>query len=178
LAGPVVAAAVVLPEHFTHPVLDDSKRLSPRNREQLHRELTGSTMTAWSVGVASVAEIDSLDILRATWLAMGRALSGLAVLPDIALIDGLEAQGLPVEQFSLVRADALSFSVAAASVIAKVERDRLMAAYSAEFPAYGFERHKGYATKEHLERLRKHGPCPIHRRTFQPVAQLAFDFGG
>jgi ribonuclease HII len=170
LAGPVVAAAVVLPPGFAHAVLTDSKQLTERQRGSLHDELIGTTGIAWSVAVVEVEEIDRLNILRATHEAMRRAVTALAARPDHALIDGLPVQPFPLPQTALVGGDARSFSIAAASVIAKVTRDRLMQQLDAEHPAYGFAQHKGYGTPAHLAKLRAHGPCAIHRRSFAPVA--------
>ncbi|MEQ1861033.1 MAG: ribonuclease HII [Chthoniobacteraceae bacterium] len=172
LAGPVVAAAAILPEKFCHEVLRDSKQLTARQRERIHEELTGRPEIVWSVAVVEVEEIDRINILRASHAAMRLAVAGLPSPPDHVLIDGLRVDPFPIDQTPLVKGDALSLSVAAASVIAKVTRDRLMLDYDREYPAYGFAQHKGYGTALHLERLRKHGPCPIHRRSFAPVHQL------
>lgn len=170
LAGPVVAAAVILPPEFSHPVLTDSKQLTERQRERLHDELKGIAGVVWSVAVVEVDEIDRINILRATHEAMRRAVAALASSPDHVLIDGLPVQPFPLPQTALVGGDGLSFSIAAASVIAKVTRDRLMRQLDAEHPAYGFAQHKGYGTPAHLAKLRAHGPCAIHRRSFAPVA--------
>jgi ribonuclease HII len=171
LAGPVVAAAAILPAGFSHAVLNDSKQLTGKRRELLYRELTGDGAgIVWSVAMVEVAEIDRLNILRATHEAMRRAVCALAVPPDHVLIDGLPVRPFPLPQSALVGGDALSFSIAAASVIAKVTRDRLMQQLDAEHPAYGFAQHKGYGTPPHLAKLRAHGPCAIHRRSFAPVA--------
>ncbi len=178
LAGPVVAAAVILPKDFAHPALDDSKKLTPKKREAIYEELTGDGEIAWSTGRAEVQEIEELNILRATHLAMERAVAGLEGAPAMVLIDGLEVKGFPHPQRAVVGGDGISLSIAAASVIAKVGRDRLMLAYDRQYPEYGFQSHKGYGTRKHLEELRRHGPCPIHRKTFGPVAQLSFEFGG
>jgi len=171
LAGPVVAAAVILPTGFTLDGLTDSKKVSAVRREKFFALLTTHPNTAWSTGQATVAEIDHLNILRATHLAMARAVSALPALPDHALVDGLPVRDLPVPHTALVGGDALSLSIAAASIIAKVTRDRLMVALDAEYPQYGFARHKGYGVRQHLEALRHHGPCPVHRRSFAPVGQ-------
>ena len=171
LAGPVIAAAVILPDFFQLDGLTDSKKVPAARREKFFITLTTHTAVFWSTGHADVAEIDRLNILRATHLAMSRALEALPRRPDHALVDGLPARGLPVDHTALVGGDALSLSIAAASIIAKVTRDRLMVALDADYPQYGFARHKGYGVREHLEALRHHGPCPVHRRTFQPVAQ-------
>ena len=176
LAGPVVAAAVILdPDRVPHG-LDDSKKLPAARREFFHALLSACPHARIGVASASVEEIDSLNILRATHLAMARAVAQLAPPPDLALVDGLPVKGLPVPHRAIVGGDASSLSIAAASVMAKVTRDRLMVALAAEHPGYGFERHKGYGTPEHLEALRRHGPCPAHRKSFAPVAQLSFGF--
>lgn len=172
LAGPVAAAAIVLPRGFICPGLDDSKKLSPAKRETIYETLTGNPDIVWSVALADAAEIDQLNILRATHLAMRRAALALSPTPDHCLIDGLPVRDFPIPHDALVKGDGRSLSIAAASVIAKVTRDRIMRELDAEFPQFGFARHQGYGTKEHLEALRIHGPCRHHRRSFQPVAQL------
>lgn len=172
LAGPVAAAAIVLPRGFICPGLDDSKKLSPAKRETIYETLTGNPDIVWSVALADAAEIDQLNILRATHLAMRRAALALSPIPDHCLIDGLPVRDFPIPHDALVKGDGRSLSIAAASVIAKVTRDRIMRELDAEFPQFGFARHQGYGTKEHLEALRIHGPCRHHRRSFQPVAQL------
>lgn len=172
LAGPVFAAAVILPADFCMEGIDDSKRLSPARREALAEALTAHSGVRWAVASASVEEIDRLDILRATHLAMRRALEALPEAPDAALIDGLPVPGLPCRTFAFAKGDAISLSIAAASILAKTARDREMLALDARFPAYGFGKHKGYGTKAHLEALARHGPCPHHRRSFAPVARL------
>jgi ribonuclease HII len=176
LAGPVAAAAVILPRGFSCKGLDDSKKTSAANRERLYESLTGDPDVIWAVAMAERDEIDSLNILRATHLAMRRAVGALRRQPDHCLIDGLPVRPFPIPQTALVKGDALSLSIAAASVIAKVTRDRIMLEMDALYPGYGFARHKGYGTELHLERLRTHGPCPIHRKTFLPVAQQLLAF--
>lgn len=171
LAGPVVAAAVALPAAFEHPVLNDSKQLTERRREALFEELTHRADIQWSVALAHAEEIDRINILRATHEAMRRAALGLAVPPAHVLIDGLPVHPFPFPSTALVGGDALSFSIAAASILAKVTRDRLMREMDARHPGYDFSRHKGYGTALHLQRLRQHGPSPIHRRSFRPVLQ-------
>ena len=171
LAGPVVAAAVVLPRDFSHKLLTDSKKLSPRVRESLHAELVQDPGVRSGVAVVGSVEIDRLNILRATHEAMRRAVAALSCAPDHALIDGLPVNPFPIPHTALVGGDGLSFSIAAASVIAKVTRDRLMIGYDATFPQYAFAQHKGYGTALHLECLKKHGPCELHRRSFLPVRQ-------
>ncbi len=175
LAGPVCAAAAILPHDFHHPVLNDSKQLSERQREAIYEELTLITEVVWCCVFIEVKEIDRINILQASRLAMRRAVAGLKVKADAALIDGLPVPKFPVHQKPLVKGDSLSFSIAAASVIAKVTRDRHMHKLAKKYPKYGFEKHKGYGTPEHLEALRVHGPCAIHRRSFAPVAQMNLD---
>jgi ribonuclease HII len=171
LAGPVVAAAVILPLRFSHRSLNDSKRLNERDRESIYAEITANGGIRWALSVVERDEIDRLNILRATHEAMRRAVAQLNPQPHHVLIDGLPVNPFPVPQTALVGGDALSFSIAAASVIAKVTRDRLMVEMDARYPGYDFARHKGYGTPQHLAALKKHGPCPIHRRTFLPVQQ-------
>ena len=172
LAGPVSAAAVILPEAFSHDLLNDSKKLGEKRREALYEELTQRTDIHWAISHGEVDEIDSLNILKSTHAAMLRAAEGLDPRPDFCLIDGLDVPGFSLPSEGIVKGDSKSFSIAAASILAKVSRDRLMLKYAALYPEYGFERHKGYGTRQHLEALRKHGPCPIHRKSFAPVAQL------
>jgi ribonuclease HII len=176
LAGPVVAAAVVLPEKFRHKVLNDSKQLSAAVREELYLELTRpGNGIGWAVSISGSDEVDRINILRATHQAMRRAVAALAIAPEHVLIDGLPVRPFPIPQTALVGGDALSLSIAAASVIAKVTRDRIMVEMDALYPGYNFSQHKGYGTAEHLDKLRLHGPCPIHRRSFMPVAQAQLD---
>ena len=177
LAGPVCAAAAILPPDYHHPVLNDSKKLSERQREKVYDDLMQDGRVVWCCEFISVKEIDRINILQASQQAMRLALKGLKVKADAALIDGLPVPRFPVPQTALVKGDSLSYSIAAASVIAKVMRDRLMREMAARYPQYGFEKHKGYGTALHLEALRIHGPTPEHRRSFAPVAQLSFDFG-
>lgn len=172
LAGPVCVGAVVLPEKFRHPILNDSKQLTERQREKVYHDITANTRIRWHCEIVEVAEIDRLNILHASWLGMRRAVLSLDPRPDVALIDGRPVRDFPIRHVPLVDGDCLSHSIAAASVIAKVTRDRLMTALAQQYPAYGFEVHKGYATKRHLAALREHGPCPIHRRSFDPVLQM------
>ena len=179
LAGPVVAAAVILPQGFSLVGLDDSKKLSYQQREELYLQLTENREVFYAIAEGSSEEIGQLNILRATHLAMSRALDELNRIghpPTHALVDGLPAKGLPIEQTALVGGDGLSLSIAAASILAKVTRDRIMDELDREFPQYGFARHRGYATADHLAMLREHGPCPHHRRGFAPVDQPTFGF--
>ena len=165
LAGPVCAAAVILPKHLQIPGLTDSKKLSDKKRRELF-PIIQEQAVAYGIGLASEAEIDEINILQATFLAMGRALSQLSIRPEIALIDGNRETdfGLPVK--TVVKGDSLSANIAAASVLAKVTRDNIMVELAKQYPAYGFEIHKGYGTKAHYEALRTYGPCPIHRKSF------------
>jgi ribonuclease HII len=176
LAGPVVAAAVILPEKFRHKRLNDSKQLAPERREEIYSDLIANNSIAWAVGVVDSIEIDQINILRATHKAMRAAIEALAALPDHALIDGLPVYPFPLPQTAVVDGDCYSLSIAAASVIAKVTRDRMMREFCARFPEYCFSQHKGYGTELHLLKLHAHGPCPIHRRSFEPVAQPLFAF--
>jgi ribonuclease HII len=176
LAGPVAAAAVILPAGFSCPGLDDSKKLNANKRDTIYQVLTTDPRVVWSVALASAEEIDRLNILRATHLAMRRAVAGLAVVPDHCLIDGLPLREFPWPHTGIVKGDGRSCSIAAASIIAKVTRDRLLRQIDAQFPQYGFAKHQGYGTKFHLEALRIHGPCCHHRRSFEPVAQLPLPF--
>jgi ribonuclease HII len=171
LAGPVVAAAVVLPEKFRHRKLNDSKQLAPELREEIHDELVLNSEIAWSVGIVDHLEIDRINILRASHEAMRIALAALAIAPEHVLIDGLPVFPFPFPQTAIIDGDCYSLSIAAASVVAKVTRDRIMRDFCAQFPEYCFGQHKGYSTELHLSRLHELGPCPIHRRSFEPVAQ-------
>lgn len=172
-AGPVAAAAVVLPLDRADKLaalagVCDSKALPPHRREELERRIV-ETAVAVGFGLASAQEIDDLGIVPATRLAMRRAIANLSVRADFLLIDAVKLPNEPIHQKSIVRGDALCFSVAAASIVAKVRRDRLMAELDALYPGYGFARHKGYGTAQHWAALHTLGPCPIHRQTFAPV---------
>ena len=165
LAGPVCAAAVILPEHLQIPGLTDSKKLTDKKRRELFPIIQEQAI-AYGIGLASESEIDEINILQATFLAMGRALEQLSVRPALALIDGNRETdfGLPVK--TVVKGDSLSANIAAASILAKVTRDNLMLELAQQYPEYGFDIHKGYGTKAHYEALRTYGPCPMHRRSF------------
>src|SRR4051812_5186227 len=156
LAGPVSVAAVILPDGFRHKKLTDSKLLDPELREEIYEQLTKNVRVLWHVVLVEVDEIDRFNILQATYLGMKRAVEGLTQAPEAVLIDGLPVPNFPLPQEALVKGDMRSFSIAAASVIAKVTRDRYMRSASELHPQYGFERHKGYATPEHLAALRQH----------------------
>ena len=166
LAGPVCAAAVILPEGAVIEGLDDSKKLTEKKREKLY-DIIKETAVAYSVAYGTLEEIESVNILEATYLAMNRAIEGLSVKPDFALIDGNRVpRGIKIPCETIVKGDSKSMSVAAASVLAKVTRDRLMLEYDKKYPEYNFKKHKGYGTKEHTELIKQYGPCEIHRLSF------------
>lgn len=172
LAGPVVAAAVVLPFGCRLTGVDDSKQLSEAERERLYAAILASAV-AVGIGSADSCEIDSINILEATRLAMGRAVESLTPAPDFLLLDAVTLTGVAIPSRPIIKGDALSLSIAAASIVAKVTRDRIMAVYHETFPRYNFLSHKGYCTEEHLRHLAEYGPCPIHRRSFAPVREAA-----
>lgn len=166
LAGPVCAAAVILPEGVVIEGLDDSKKLTEKKREGLY-DIIKQTAVAYSVAYGTLEEIETVNILEATYLAMNRAIEGLNVKPDFALIDGNRVpRGIKIPCETVVKGDSKSMSVAAASVLAKVTRDRLMLEYDKKYPEYNFKKHKGYGTKEHTELIKQYGPCEIHRLSF------------
>ena len=172
-AGPVVAAAVIFTDLTRIPSgVFDSKQLTEKRREDLRARLLSEPTVRFAVAEISPEEIDELDILRATWKAMRLALEGVIPPAQFALVDGNPVQGLPLPSRSVVQGDALCASIAAASILAKTHRDHLMVRAAEQYPEYGFEIHKGYCTKLHTERLRRFGPCPLHRKTFEPVASL------
>lgn len=171
LAGPVVAAAVILDASHLPAGLADSKQLSAARRERLYEDIVRSA-TWWAVGQASVEEIDRLNILRATLLAMERAVDALGAAPAEVLVDGKHTPRVNCRTEAIVKGDSSVPCIMAASIVAKVTRDRLMVELDASYPAYGFARHSGYPTVDHLAALRQHGPCPAHRRSFRPVKQL------
>jgi ribonuclease HII len=168
LAGPVVAAAVILPNRCELPNLNDSKKLSPAQREALYPLIRRQAL-AIGVGIVEAAEIDRINIRQASFAAMRQALGGLNVMPAHVLVDGYPIPEGPASQTGIIGGDGKSAHIAAASIIAKVTRDALMLELDRQFPAYGFSRHKGYGTPEHLDALKRHGPCPFHRRSFSPV---------
>ena len=171
LAGPVVAAAVAYAPEWQLAGLDDSKKISPQARERLFPIIKDQAL-GHGIGIVDVATIDEINILQAALLAMKYAVSALPEKPDILLIDGNKRIVTEVEQWAIVKGDSLSQSIAAASVLAKVTRDRLMEKYHEEFPQYEFDRHKGYGTRLHRDLIREHGPCSIHRRTFKGVKEF------
>lgn len=165
LAGPVVAGAVILPEDCEILYLNDSKKLSPKKREELYDEIMDKAI-ATGIGMASPARIDEINILQATYEAMREAVHNLGMMPEILLNDAVTIPGIEIPQVPIIKGDAKSVSIAAASILAKVTRDRLMVQYDEIMPEYGFAKHKGYGSKEHVEALKKYGPSPIHRKTF------------
>ena len=165
LAGPVVAAAVILPRGCEIPGLNDSKKLTEKKREVLFDVICECAL-AYAIAEASAEEIDEINILNASMLAMRRAVDALKITADYALIDGNTSRGFAIPTQTVVGGDAKSPSIAAASILAKVTRDRMCADMDAEYPAYGFAKHKGYPTKAHMDAVREHGPSPIHRKTF------------
>ena len=165
LAGPVFAAAAVLPPNLMIDGLNDSKKLSEKKREILYDEIK-SLAVACNVAFATEREIDEINILNATFLAMKRAITGLNLQPEAVLVDGNRSPDLNVPTQTIVKGDSLSASIAAASILAKVERDRLMKNLSKKYPEYNFEKHKGYGTKMHIDLIKKYGPCEIHRKSF------------
>jgi len=171
LAGPVLAAAVILPSGFVHPSIDDSKRLTARQRQRLFETIYENAVSV-GVGIVDAGQIDRINILQASLKAMALAVANLFPIPDFLLIDGPYRipTTLAIAQQPIVKGDSLSISIAAASIVAKVSRDRLMDRYHLDYPQFDFHRHKGYPTKAHREAIRCHGACPIHRRSFKGVA--------
>lgn len=176
LAGPVVASAVILNQRFAESEQDrllkgltDSKQLTEARRDHFYDILINSKDASIGVGIADVKEIDELNILRATHLAMARALQKIDPLPEYAIVDGLAVKGLPCQSHAIVKGDSKSLSIAAASIIAKVTRDRIMKEMDRQYPQYGFAKHKGYGSKKHIQALFEYGPCPEHRISFRPV---------
>ena len=170
-AGPVVAAAVILPDGWCPAGLDDSKVLSARQRDHFHEQIQASALS-WGACAVSSGEIDRTDILRATLTAMARAVARLDPTPDLVLVDGLQVPDVPVAAEALVKGDATSAAIAAASIVAKVLRDRVMAAWDRHYPGYGFASHKGYGAAVHRQALERLGPCPLHRFSYRPLKEM------
>lgn len=170
LAGPVVSASVILPESFPEFGITDSKKLSPRKRDLLFSHICDNAL-AIGIGIIDAEEIDRINILQAALLSMAVAVKNLSIAPDILLIDGNHRISYPLPQQTIVKGDSASISIASASIIAKVTRDRLMEKYHQQYPMFAFHKHKGYPTKLHKDAIRTHGSCPIHRTTFKGVRE-------
>jgi len=166
LAGPVVAAAVIFPPYFFLPQIDDSKKLRPEMREVCY-DMIFQSATAIGIGLVEVNEIDQLNIHQASFEAMRRAIASLSVLPQHLLVDGFSIPEVSIPQTAIVKGDQKCFTIASASILAKVTRDRMMLEYDKQYPMYGFARHKGYGTREHVKAILKYGPCEIHRKSFR-----------
>ncbi|MGE3062918.1 MAG: ribonuclease HII [bacterium] len=177
LAGPVVAAAVIFSEDVRIKGINDSKQLTPEEREELYHEIMEKAL-AVGVGYVDNVLIDKMNILQSTYLSMLRSIKKLPVMPDIVLVDGYPIPDLPVKQENIIKGDAKSISIAAASIVAKVHRDRIMEFYGMEYPEYDFQSNKGYATNKHVETVRRRGPCEIHRKTFSPIREIFTTFFG
>lgn len=165
LAGPVVAAAVILPKDIFLPFLNDSKKVTEKRRDVLFDEIKQNAI-AYGIGIASITLIDEINILQATYEAMREAINALSTRPDILLVDAVHIPGIDIRQVGIVKGDAKSVNIAAASILAKVTRDRLMAEYDKIYPEYGFASNKGYGTAAHIAALKEYGPCEIHRKSF------------
>ncbi len=176
LAGPVVAAAVILPEGLLIPEVNDSKQLTAQQRESLYDVIIGAAV-AYGIGTADVPTIDEVNILQATIIAMEQALQAIIPPPDHLLIDALTLPRTQLTQKAIIKGDCRSHSIAAASILAKVTRDRMMQELYERYPQYNFQKHKGYGTKEHVDMIRKYGPCEAHRRSFEPVASMLREQG-
>jgi ribonuclease HII len=172
LAGPVVAAACILPEQFLLNRLDDSKKLSVHQRDSLYEALIHHPGVFYGIGIVEPVDIDRINILQATFLAMQQSVFALPKLPDYLLIDGNQLPKISIPAKVVVKGDSLSLSIAAASILAKVTRDRILEALDLEYPLYGFKKHKGYGTADHLKALALYGPCKIHRKSFEPIKSL------
>lgn len=171
IAGPVVAAACILPKDFHIPTIQDSKVLPEAVRDELHALLTNDPQIVWSISIIDHETIDQINILRATLLAMRQAVEKLRIQPDFVLIDGRDAPPLTMAHQAIIKGDSSSQSIAAASIIAKVERDKIMKEAHVLYPEFGFNEHKGYGTAKHLKAIREHGITPIHRKSFAPIAR-------
>ena len=170
LAGPVVAAAVILPREWACPEINDSKQLSASQREKLFSLIQDHAVSI-GVGIIPASTIDAVNILQATYLAMEQAIDHLEVTPDYLLLDAVTLKNVSIPQRGIIKGDSLSLSIASASIIAKVTRDHLMEDYDKQYPQYGFAKHKGYGTKQHRQAIATHGPCPIHRKSFRGVKE-------
>ena len=175
LAGPVVAAAVIFSDDINIKDINDSKKLSPDMREDLYSEILSKAL-AVGIGIVDNSVIDKINILQSTYTAMIRALGKLEIMPEVVLTDGYPIPNLPLKQEGIIKGDSKSISIAAASIIAKVYRDRIMEFYGMEYPDYDFSSNKGYATKDHIEIVTRIGTCEIHRKTFSPIKELLSRF--
>lgn len=168
-AGPVVAAACILPPSFRLEGINDSKKMTPQKREKVFQTLTTHSEVCYGIGIIDHIQIDAINIYQASLQAMLQAINQLTIKPDLLLVDGLALRECPITAWKIIDGDALSISIGAASIIAKVTRDRLMNEYHLQWPEYGFQQHKGYSTALHLKAIETHGPCPIHRMSFEPL---------
>lgn len=169
LAGPVLAAACIIPENYYVPGVDDSKKLTAKKRQEIYQQIIKDKQIIYGVGLIEVDEIDRINIYQASLQAMLLAIESLTVQPDFLLVDGVDLLHASIPSQKIIEGDALSQSIAAASIIAKETRDHLMMQYHEKWPQYGFDQHKGYCTARHIAALSQHGPCPIHRKSFEPV---------
>jgi ribonuclease HII len=172
LAGPVVAAACIFPRDLVLEGVDDSKKLSPKEREEIYQILVSHPEIDFAIGVVEQAQIDVINILQASLAAMAIAVKNLIVEPDFLLVDGNQLPPTGIPSKAVVKGDSLSQSIAAASILAKHSRDQMMLQLHLEWPQYGFDKHKGYATRAHLQAIQKHGLCPIHRKSFEPIKSI------
>ncbi|SCA62375.1 Ribonuclease HII [Chlamydiales bacterium SCGC AG-110-P3] len=172
LAGPVVAAACILPPEYPVSGINDSKKLSARARASLFEELTGDPWVCYGVGIIDIQVIDAINVLEATKRAMFEAVDALDSIPKLLLVDGVDLAHSLIPSRKIIKGDALSLAIAAASIIAKETRDRVMVALDEQYPQYGFARHKGYGTQAHRDAIKEYGPCPAHRKSFEPVRSM------
>lgn len=175
LAGPVVAAACVFSRGLVIEGIDDSKKLTPKEREELYQVLVNHPEIDFALGIVEHSQIDAINILQASLEAMAIAVKNLALEPDFLLVDGNQRPPTEVALKTVIKGDSLSQSIAAASILAKHSRDQMMLQFHQEWPQYGFDKHKGYATRTHLQAIQEHGPCPIHRKSFEPIKSLLSD---
>lgn len=175
LAGPVVAAACVFSRALVIEGIDDSKKLTPKEREELYQVLVSHPEIDFAIGIVEHSQIDAINILQASLEAMAIAVKNLAIEPDFLLVDGNQRPPTEIALKTVIKGDSLSQSIAAASILAKYSRDQMMLQFHQEWPQYGFDKHKGYATRSHFQAIQEHGPCPIHRKSFEPIKSLLSD---